>query len=129
MENFQNLGWEDLGSAVVRLRRGIKTVRGVRVTRGLRRGIIRAFEDSVCRYNRKQSVDADLRSIRDGRLIKPGRKNYYETLRRCRIVRHYSTCREILNPRSRLVSNPRNGRMYPRESRMGKRLIRGCTNH
>ena len=129
MDYLRDLGWEEAGQIIVRLRRGGRTVRGVRVSRTMKKKLIRQFENAVCTHNRKQPIDSDIRSMRDGKLIKPGRKNYYETLRRCRITRHYSTCREILNPNSRLVVNPRNSHTYLRGSRGGKLLVRRCVTH
>lgn len=122
--------WESRGEVVLRLRRGRKNVQlgseMVRISPSSRAKIIRFFEQQVCDFNRRQPIGAMVRNIRDGGEIAPGRKNYYQTLRRCQIQRHYSTCREILNPRLQTVRNPRNGRSYPRDSRMGKKLIRDC---
>jgi hypothetical protein len=124
--------WEARGAAVVKLRRGRKIVQlgseMVRVSPTSARKIIRFFEQQVCEYNRRQPIGGRIRNIRDGGEITPGRKNYYRSLRRCNLQRNYTTCREILNPQSRLVKNPRNGKSYPRESRMGKKLIRDCLN-
>lgn len=122
--------WRSRGEVVLRLRRGRKNVHlgteTVRIPPSSRVKIIRFFERQVCDFNRRQPIGSMVRSIRDGGEIPPGRKNYYQTLRRCRIQRHYSTCREILNPKTMLVRNPRNGRSYPRDSRMGKKLVRNC---
>lgn len=122
--------WKDRGEVVVKLRRGRKFVQlgpnMVRVSPPSAKRIIRSFERAVCEYNRGQPIGGRVRNIRDGGEVTPGKKSYYRTLRRCNLQRHYTTCREILNPRSRFVKNPRNGKIYPRESRMGKKLIRDC---
>ena len=124
-------GWDKRGAIVKQLRRGIKNIdfggEMYYVSPTSRRRIIRQFEKEVCEYNRNQKIGTKVRGIRGGGKISPGKKNYYSTLERCNIVRHYSTCREILNPRIRLIKNPRNGRTYPRKSRMGKKLIRECS--
>jgi len=124
--------WEGQGRIVARLRRGIKNIdfpssERVYVPRYAARKIIRDFEKRVCEYNRQQPIGSAIVSIRDGGILTPGRKNYYSTLRQCKITRHFSTCREILNPRKKLLTNPRNGRVYPRRSRMGRKLIRDCS--
>lgn len=124
-------GWNKRGAIIRQLRRGIKNIdfdgEMYYVSPVSRKKIIRKFENEVCEYNRNQKIGSKIRGIRGGGKIPPGKKNYYSTLDRCNIVRHYSTCREILNPRTRLIKNPRSGRTYTRKSRMGKKLIRTCS--
>ena len=131
VEYFEGLGsWDRKNEFVANLKRKSGSsivIDGVSYKLGKngKMRIIRSFRRMVCEYNRKQKIDQPVRSLFTGEFIEPGTSNYTKTLRACRIVRYYSTCKEIMSE-DETFKNPSSGKMVRRDSDKGRTLLRRC---
>jgi hypothetical protein len=85
------------------------------------------FRKEVCRYNARQPISKPIRSIRTGRLLKPGSFIYKQTLKRCSIVRHHSDCDDILSSKEGdWLTDPVTGKRLLKRGRKGERIFAKC---
>jgi hypothetical protein len=102
-------------------------IRRVRGKIGKNHRVYKIFKTEVCKFNARQKIGDPIRSLFSGKLLQPGSVYYKRTLRRCNIVRHHSSCKDVLGGEGESLIDPITGKIIKRSGRRASKIIRKCS--
>lgn len=104
----------------------IVLIRNSKARVGKNHRLFRLFKKEICEFNARQKIGDPIRSLFSGKLLQPGTVYYNRTLRRCNIVRHHSSCKDILKGEGGVLVDPISGRRIKRSSRKAAKIVKKC---